>query len=249
MKAQRFWENAPSAVLVESFAPIARPDQGSYLHGIGAHLAARRGELASAAKRGVDLAGSAVLLLSLLPLIAVTALLVMIVSPGRPLYSQVREGVGGKPIRIWKIRSMVPDADALLRQHLETNEDAAQEYRSTLKLRDDPRIIPGVGAFIRKSSIDELPQLWSVLVGDMSLVGPRVMPDVEVEQYSERGQQIRRSVRPGITGLWQVLYRNNSELRVRENADCFYVRNWSMKLDFWIALRTFVVVFSRKGAY
>jgi Undecaprenyl-phosphate galactose phosphotransferase WbaP len=183
------------------------------------------------------------------PVIGVAALLVKAISPGPAFFSQTREGIGGKPIRIWKIRTMVVDAEKRLAEHLASNPEARFEYERTLKLRHDPRVIPRIGRFLRRYSIDELPQLWSVIKGDLSLVGPRVMLGHEVERFSERGRGLRRDVLPGLTGLWQILYRNNSDLQIWEFADSYYVRNWSVWLDLWIILRTFRVVLTGAGAY
>jgi lipopolysaccharide/colanic/teichoic acid biosynthesis glycosyltransferase len=144
---------------------------------------------------------------------------------------------------------MVIDAESRLAAYLAENPAARAEYDATLKLRRDPRIIPGVGNFIRRTSIDELPQLYNIARGDMSLVGPRIMPKREVDLYTNRGQDLRRDVPPGLTGLWQVTSRNSSDLKVREVADSFYVSNWSIWLDGWIILRTVRVVLTGSGAY
>ena len=144
---------------------------------------------------------------------------------------------------------MVPNAGGKLREYLAQNPEAEIEYERTLKLRNDPRIIPRVGSLLRRASLDELPQLFGVLAGTMSLVGPRVMPRAEVDRFSLRGQRLRRDVPPGITGLWQVSHRNNGDLRIREVADSYYVDNWSIWMDLWILLRTVRVVLGRQGAY
>ena len=134
-------------------------------------------------------------------------------------------------------------------EYLAANPAARFEYERTLKLRHDPRIIPRIGHLLRRSSIDELPQLWNIVRGDMSLVGPRIMPTREIELYSPAGQTLRRNVPPGLTGLWQVTARSNSDLKVREVADSFYVSNWSVWLDAWILLRTVRAVLAGSGAY
>jgi lipopolysaccharide/colanic/teichoic acid biosynthesis glycosyltransferase len=180
----------------------------------------------------------------------VVAGLVKVISPGGPaFFSQPREGRDGKPIRIWKIRSMVPDATAKLEAYLASDAAARAEFARTLKLRRDPRVLPYIGGFIRRASIDELPQLWSVIVGDLSLVGPRVMMLADVGQMAPEARETRREVPPGLTGLWQVNFRNNSDLHVRGVADAYYVHNWSVWLDLWILLRTVRVVFFGSGAY
>jgi lipopolysaccharide/colanic/teichoic acid biosynthesis glycosyltransferase len=144
---------------------------------------------------------------------------------------------------------MVQGAEQKLAQHLTANQAARFEYERTMKLRNDPRILPVVGKFIRKTSIDELPQFWSILKGDMSFVGPRVMPTREIELYSQRARELRRDMLPGLTGFWQVEHRNDSDFQVREFADSFYVSNWSVWLDLWVMLRTVRVILSGSGAY
>jgi lipopolysaccharide/colanic/teichoic acid biosynthesis glycosyltransferase len=144
---------------------------------------------------------------------------------------------------------MVVGAEAKLAEHLASNEEARFEYERTMKIRNDPRIIPGIGRLVRKTSIDELPQLWSILKGDMSLVGPRVMPTWEIELYSGSGRELRRDMLPGLTGFWQVEHRNDSDFQIREIADSFYVANWSVWLDLWIILRTVRVVLTGSGAF
>jgi Undecaprenyl-phosphate galactose phosphotransferase WbaP len=199
-------------------------------------------------KRAMDVAISLPALLFSSPFILLAGLAIKISDPGPIFFSQTREGRGGKPIKIWKLRSMIQGAEAKLAKHLAGNPAARFEYERTMKLRDDPRILP-VGKLIRKASIDELPQLWSILKGDMSLVGPRVMPTREVDLYSEEGRDMRRDMPPGLTGFWQVEHRNDSDFQVREVADSFYVANWSVWLDLWIILRTVRVVLSGAGAF
>ena len=200
-------------------------------------------------KRSFDLLFAVPITLLVLPIIALCAILLKLNSPGPAFFSQVREGRDGIPIRVWKLRTMVPDAGRKLREYLSQNPEAEVEYERTLKLRNDPRIIPRVGSLLRRASLDELPQLFGVLAGTMSLVGPRVMPRAEVDRFSVRGQRLRRDVPPGITGLWQVSHRNNGDLRIREVADSYYVDNWSIWMDLWILLRTVRVVLGRQGAY
>ena len=200
-------------------------------------------------KRSFDLLFAVPITLLVLPIIAICAILVKFNSPGPAFFSQVREGRNGAPIRVFKLRTMVPNAGGKLREYLAQNPEAEIEYERTLKLRNDPRIIPRVGSLLRRASLDELPQLFGVLAGTMSLVGPRVMPRAEVDRFSLRGQRLRRDVPPGITGLWQVSHRNNGDLRIREVADSYYVDNWSIWMDLWILLRTVRVVLGRQGAY
>jgi lipopolysaccharide/colanic/teichoic acid biosynthesis glycosyltransferase len=200
-------------------------------------------------KRLMDLVIAGSVLLVSMPALLIVACLILIIDPGPIFFAQVRDGRGGKPIRIYKLRSMIAGAEAKLTHFLAENDDARAEYGRTLKLRNDPRIIPFVGRFIRRMSLDELPQLWSILKGDMSLVGPRVFLKQEVEMYSDEGRALRRDVRPGLTGFWQVEHRSESDLRMREVADSFYVANWSAWLDLWILLRTIRVVSTGAGAF
>jgi Undecaprenyl-phosphate galactose phosphotransferase WbaP len=201
------------------------------------------------AKRAFDLAMGLPVFLAALPVIAVAAALVKVISPGPAFFSQTREGVDGEQVRIWKIRTMVPGAEERLADYLASDPAAWFEWERTLKLRHDPRVIPVIGSFLRRSSIDELPQLWTVIRGDMSLVGPRIMERHEVERYTGRGRDLRREVPPGLTGLWQINFRNNSDLHIREVADSYYIQNWSVWLDLWILFRTVRVVVAGAGAY
>lgn len=200
-------------------------------------------------KRSLDVAISLPALVVSAPIVLIAAIAIKVADGGPVFYSQTREGRGGKPIRIWKLRSMVQGAEGKLAKHLAEDQAARIEYERTMKLRDDPRILPVVGKIIRKASIDELPQMWSILKGDMSLVGPRIMPSREVDLYSQQGQDIRRDMPPGLTGFWQVEHRNDSDFQIREVADSFYVANWSPWLDLWIMLRTVRVVLAGVGAF
>lgn len=200
-------------------------------------------------KRTLDISVALPALIITLPFLAAAGIAIIVADPGPIFFSQVREGRHGNPIRIYKLRSMVVGAEAKLATYLAQNPQARFEYERTMKLRNDPRIIPKVGGFVRKTSLDEIPQLWSILKGDMSLVGPRVMPTREIELYSEGGKELRREVSPGLTGFWQVEHRSDSDFNIREIADSFYVGNWSIWLDIWIILRTVKVVVSGSGAY
>jgi Undecaprenyl-phosphate galactose phosphotransferase WbaP len=174
-------------------------------------------------------------------------ILIKLDSPGPVFYTQPRVGLDGKYIRIYKFRTMVQNAEQALVEYLRANPEAQREWDETQKLRDDPRITH-VGKFLRKFSIDEVPQLSNVLLGDMSLVGPR---PIEVNQVKLYGENIDtyRGVRPGMTGLWQVSGRNRTTFKERTRFDMYYVRHWSVWLDLYILLRTVWVVLSRDGAY
>ncbi|WPD20237.1 undecaprenyl-phosphate galactose phosphotransferase WbaP [Thermaerobacter composti] len=189
------------------------------------------------------------LFLASLPLIAAFALWIKWVSPGPVFFAQEREGIGGRPIRVWKLRTMYPDAEERLERYLDENPGARAEWERYFKLKDDPRILPGVGHFLRRTSLDELPQLWNVLRGEMSLVGPRPFPRYHLEAFPSEFRELRCRVRPGMTGLWQVTARSEGDLRVQEALDTYYIRNWSIWLDLYILAKTVRVILSGKGAY
>ncbi|MEX2643685.1 MAG: undecaprenyl-phosphate galactose phosphotransferase WbaP [Acetobacterales bacterium] len=196
-------------------------------------------------KRAFDLVAASLLIVLLLPLLL--AIAVTVGRTGPILYSHGRIGEKGRPFNCLKFRTMVPDAEGALRRHLEENPQARAEWERDYKLRDDPRITR-FGAWLRRSSLDELPQLLNVLRGDMSLVGPRPIVEDECARY---GQYIAyyRQVKPGITGLWQISGRNDVGYTERVFLDVWYVKNWSLWYDFVILLNTAVVVMRRQGAY
>jgi len=169
-------------------------------------------------------------------------LLVKLTSKGPIIYRQVRCGLYGRTFVLYKIRSMCDGAEDVLWEIKHLNEMAGPVF----KMRNDPRVTP-LGRFLRKSSIDEWPQFWNVLKGDMSLVGPRAPLPQEVKEYT-RWQRRRLSVKPGITCLWQVSGRNEINFHEWMKLDLHYIDNWSLLLDFKILLRTFPVVLFGKGA-
>ncbi|MHC0055461.1 sugar transferase [Actibacterium sp. D379-3] len=177
-----------------------------------------------------------------LPLVALMMFLVSL-DGHSPIYRQRRIGRGGRIYDILKIRTMVPDAEARLAAHLDADPAAKAEWDSLQKLRQDPRITR-VGQFLRKSSLDELPQLWNVLIGDMSLVGPRPMMETQRALYP--GQEYYR-MRPGITGLWQVSDRNRSTFADRAEFDAAYHAQLSFGADLRILWQTFAVVLRGTG--
>jgi len=181
------------------------------------------------AKRVVDivLALSGIILLA--PLLIICFAVTALTSPGPALFKHRRVGFNGKHFDCLKFRTMVTDAPERLRRLLESDPLAAAEWITNRKLRNDPRIT-AIGAVLRKSSLDELPQLFNVLKGDMSIVGPRPVTDEELERYSS-SISAYLSCRPGITGLWQVSGRSTTTYNKRVACDTFYARNWSMSLD------------------
>ena len=175
------------------------------------------------------------------------ALAIRLDSPGPAIYRQRRLGQGGREIRICKFRTMVADADAVLARYLDERPELRAEWERDHKLKQDPRITR-VGAFLRKTSLDELPQLINVLVGEMSLVGPRPIVEGEKDKYGLVYENYCR-VRPGVTGLWQVSGRNNTSYEERVAFDNYYVTNWSVWMDLWILGKTPFVVLTGYGAY
>lgn len=208
---------------------------------------ARRAYLVhGACKRVLDLLGAIVLVLVFSPLILTVALLLR--REGGPIiYRHRRVGRDGKFFECLKFRSMVPNADRVLRDLLEERPEMKAEWVRDHKLRCDPRIT-ALGRFLRRTSLDELPQLWNVLRGEMSLVGPRPIVREELMRYG-RSIPIYLSAKPGITGLWQVTGRNNTDYRRRVAIDVYYVRKRSLLLDLYVLLKTPRVMLGGGGAY
>lgn len=180
------------------------------------------------------------------PLFVILPILIKATSEGGVFYRQQRLGKGGKRIRVWKFRSMYKDADERLQRLLESDPAAADEWNRNMKLRRDPRVTP-LGRFMRMTSLDELPQFFNVFLGDMSLIGPRPIVEEEVAKYGD-SYGIFSSVRPGVTGLWQVSGRSDTDYTRRVALDSYYVMNWSPWMDWWILLRTIYVVLLMRGA-
>jgi Undecaprenyl-phosphate galactose phosphotransferase WbaP len=200
-------------------------------------------------KRTVYLLLAGVGIIIAAPIIALSALWIKAVSPGAAIYRQKREGRYGNPIYILKLRTMYPDADSMLQRLLEESPQVRAQWNQFCKLPDDPRILPGIGRFLRRTSLDELPQLINILRGDMSLVGPRPFPAYHNNRFEEDFRTLRLQVTPGLTGLWQIKARSDGNLDVQESLDSYYVRNWSLWLDIYILIRTVRVVINAHGAY
>lgn len=195
------------------------------------------------AKRSLDVTLSGGALLVLTPVLAVIGVAIKATSPGPLLFRQVRLGRGGRLFTVLKFRTMVADADALLISLRDRNEAGGPLF----KIRDDPRVTP-VGRYLRRFSLDELPQLWNVLRGEMTLVGPRpAIPEEAVGWTPELHQRLR--VKPGITGMWQVCGRSNASFGEYCRLDLYYVDNWSLLVDLTILCKTIPAVLSRRGAY
>jgi Undecaprenyl-phosphate galactose phosphotransferase WbaP len=181
------------------------------------------------------------------PFLLFIALLVKISSPGPVIYKHTRIGMNGKPFKVYKFRSMVIDAEERLNALLAADSGIRKEWEESHKLRKDPRIT-GIGNFLRRTSLDEFPQLFNILKGEMSLVGPRPIVEGEIKKYGEDFGRIF-SVKPGITGLWQVSGRSDTNYGERVAYDTYYLQSWSVWMDLWILFKTIGVVFKGKGAY
>ena len=185
--------------------------------------------------------------LLILPIIAIVALLVAIDNKGNVIFAHRRIGKDGKEFPCYKFQSMVPNAQEILQDYLAKNPEARKEWEESFKLTNDPRVTK-LGGFLRKTSLDELPQLWNVIKGDMSLVGPRPIVKKESERYGEYFREYAM-VLPGITGMWQASGRSDTTYEERVAMDTWYVRNWSVWLDIMYLAKTFTAVIFGKGAY
>jgi Undecaprenyl-phosphate galactose phosphotransferase WbaP len=183
----------------------------------------------------------------LLPLLLLIALLVKLSSPGPVLYGHTRLGMNGRHFTAYKFRSMVFNSGEVLEKLLESDPEMRKEWEANYKLKNDPRITK-IGKFLRRTSLDEFPQLINILKNEMSLVGPRPIVDDEVEKYGEDYHRIF-SVKPGLTGLWQVSGRSDSDYAERVSFDTYYLQSWSVWLDIWVLFKTVGVVIKGKGAY
>ncbi|UFP95427.1 exopolysaccharide biosynthesis polyprenyl glycosylphosphotransferase [Gloeobacter morelensis] len=200
-------------------------------------------------KRLLDFLGAAAGLLLLSPVFAFIAIAIRLDSPGPVFFRQKRMGVGGQTFLVWKFRTMVADAEAQLKRLEQFNES---EGGVLFKMKNDPRVT-GLGQFLRRTSLDELPQLFNVLWGEMSLVGPRPLQERDCQRaravVDSTRLALRQSVMPGMTGLWQVSGRSELSFEQMLDLDLVYVENWSLAYDLTLLWRTIVVVVARRGAY
>lgn len=202
---------------------------------------------ARAVKRAVDLWLIFATAALALPFVVLIAAAIRLTSAGPVFYRQVRYGRNGMRFTAWKFRSMVQNASEVLARHLEADPALRREWDRDHKLRHDPRVTV-VGRFLRRTSLDELPQIWNVLLGEMSVVGPRPIVADEIPLYGS-SYKLYTQVRPGITGLWQVSGRNDLSYEKRVHLDTYYIRNWSPWLDLYILARTVSAVVLARGAY
>ena len=200
-------------------------------------------------KRIKDIVLSLTALIILSPLFIAIGLLIKIFTKGGPIfYAHRRVGYKDKPFMCYKFRTMVKNADEVLKNLLDSDPESKKEFEETFKLKKDPRIIPIVGHFLRKTSLDELPQIYNVFLGEMSIVGPRPIIEKEKEKY---GIYIKKvlSVKPGITGFWQVSGRNNISYDQRVNLDLSYAENHNLLFDLKIMFKTVYVMLFQKDTY
>lgn len=198
-------------------------------------------------KRAFDVVACLLGGILILPLLSLIAAAIRIDSRGPVIYKQRRIGRNGRHFDAWKFRTMVVAADRVLEEYLNANPAYRREWESDHKLRHDPRVT-SIGRWLRKTSLDELPQIWNALKGEMSLVGPRPIVDAEVVKYG-RDFELYTCVRPGISGLWQVSGRNDTTYQQRVDLDSYYVRNWSPWMDIYILIKTIGVIVRGQGAY
>ena len=208
---------------------------------------ARKNVVGGTVKRTCDFILASLIIVTLSPLLLIVSILIKLADPGPVIFAHTRVGYGGRKFQCLKFRSMVVEAEGLLRNVLDSDPAARREWERTQKLINDPRITP-VGKFLRQSSLDELPQLINVMRGDMSLVGPRPVAPSEMERYGDK-LSLYLKARPGLTGIWQVSGRSTCAYKQRVQMDADYVTNWCFSNDVAILLRTPAVVFARGGSF
>jgi Undecaprenyl-phosphate galactose phosphotransferase WbaP len=238
-ETQRTRRRSPSRPKINRQTPPQGPERPK---------SATRPQAINRFKRALDLLIALPVLVFVSPLMLVLAIAIRMQDGGPALYRQARLGFGGRSFICFKFRTMVLDADERLEALLARDPEAAKEWQRDHKLRNDPRVLGTVGRFLRVTSLDELPQLFNIIRGEMSVVGPRPIVTEEIVRYSSYFRYYT-AVRPGVTGLWQVSGRNNVSYEKRVWLDATYARKWCVALDLWILWRTVPAVLFRRGAY
>jgi len=216
---------------------------------IGVRLAVGgRSASSNLVRRVLDLVIAIPAALVLMPCILVAAAAIYAIDPGPVFFRHAREGLSGKPVRVLKLRTMYRDAEQRLETLFRDNPDIQAEWSNHFKLRQDPRILPVIGHVLRSSSFDELPQLVNIIAGEMSFVGPRPFPEYHLSAMDSEFRAKRRSVTPGLTGLWQISERSNADIELQQQLDEFYIDNRSLWFDWHILLSTIPAVLKGKGA-
>lgn len=199
------------------------------------------------AKRFIDFVLLAIAAIPTLLVTLIVSIAIKITSPGPIFYGHKRIGKNGKEIKVWKFRSMVTNSQEILEKILAEDEERRIEWEKDRKFKDDPRITK-IGKILRNTSLDELPQLWNILKGDMSFIGPRPVTYDELEKYGKYVDFVL-SAKPGLSGMWQISGRSDTGYEERILLDMYYIQNWTIWLDIWIIIKTIWVVIKRKGAY
>ena len=228
-----------------SFSSSSSPDSLSVANAVSSGMPSDMAAAGNASprssylsKRLLDIVVSGLMLLVFTPHLLFIALVIRLRTGGPSIYAHRRIGLDGQVFPCLKFRTMVPNADGALAALLKQSEDARMQWATHRKLDNDPRIIPGIGQILRRTSLDELPQLLNVLRGEMSLVGPRPVTQEELLAHYQHHRTVYQSVRPGLTGLWQISGRSNTSYRARVDMDCWYACNASLSLDLYILWRT-----------
>lgn len=240
----RYTITVPKNQDISNFTTDAR-DFGGILGFASTHNLTKRLSLFS--KRALDLFMLVISCPLTIPLVLIISLLVKLTSPGPVFYGHKRIGKNGREFKCWKFRSMVTDADKQLEKILAENPQMRAEWEKDRKITNDPRVTK-IGKFLRKTSLDEIPQFFNILTGEMSFIGPRPVTLPELTKYGDKTDFIL-SVKPGLSGMWQISGRSDTGYEERINLDSYYIQNWSFWLDMWIIIKTVYVVLKGKGAY
>jgi lipopolysaccharide/colanic/teichoic acid biosynthesis glycosyltransferase len=200
-------------------------------------------------RRALDLAIAIPATIVVAPFLLIAAAAIYAIDPGPVFFRHAREGLSGKPVHVLKLRTMYRDAEQRLEALFREDPTMRAEWLAHFKLKDDPRVLPVIGNLLRSSSFDELPQLVNIITGEMAIVGPRPFPEYHLLAMDGEFRNKRRSVTPGLTGLWQISERSNADIELQQQLDEFYIDNRSLWFDWHILLSTIPAVFKRRGAY